>query len=134
MHTASNVSALSQPVSLNHINPLSDLTEAANWLLTVIEQRACAAAKEQWLLLEAGKQQVEAVETSQPLTVESTAELFDITPQTVLSWRKRNILLGYKLGNRWYFKRSEVLAALQAQSTPDGKRKYARRQYQQKAR
>ncbi|MCC3158649.1 helix-turn-helix domain-containing protein [Hymenobacter sp. 15J16-1T3B] len=110
------------------------LVEAAESLIAFIEARACAAAKEQCLLIAADKAKAPVEESQELLTVEKTAAFLDVTPQTVFDWRKRGILQAYKLGNRVYFKRSEVVAALEAQSFPDGRRKYARRQFQQKAR
>lgn len=102
-------------------------------ILTAVEHTAREVATAQWSLM-----QFESGSTSsnadEPLTVEKTAELLDVAPQTVHQWRKKGFLTGYKLGHRVYFKHSEVLAALKVQSMPDGRRKYARRQYEKKAR
>lgn len=102
-------------------------------IATAVEHTAREVATAQWSLLqfESGSTTPTADE---PLTVEKTAALLDVAPQTVHQWRKRGFLIGYKLGHRVYFKRSEVMASLKAQTAPDGRRKYARRQYEQKAR
>lgn len=61
------------------------------------------------------------------LTPEQTAELLGICRQTVFDWAKRGLLVAHRLGRRTFFKRGEVLAALQSQQQPTGRRKYARR-------
>ncbi|SFQ52654.1 helix-turn-helix domain-containing protein [Hymenobacter arizonensis] len=111
------------------------VTEAFASFLAALDRRTRETISEQWSWLQANTNaEVSTLGKDEPITVEKTAELLDVAPQTVLVWRKRGLLIGYKLGNRVYFKRSEVLAALKVQSTPDGRRKYARRQYEQKAR
>ena len=108
-----------------------DFAVAFAAIMTAVENTAREVATAQWSQL----QFENASSTSdEPLTVEKTALLLDVVPQTVLEWRKRGFLVGYKIGHRVYFKRSEVLAALKVQSMPDGRRKYARRQYEKKAR
>lgn len=42
------------------------------------------------------------------LTRKETAELFDVSMVTIHDWCKHGILKPYKVGNRTYFKRSEV--------------------------
>lgn len=61
------------------------------------------------------------------LTPEQTAELLGICRQTVFDWAKRGLLVAHRLSRRTFFKRGEVLAALQSQQQPTGRRKYARR-------
>ena len=104
-------------------------------LLAALDERARETSFQLWSQWQADNiSRAPAIDEDEPLTVEKTAELLDVAPQTVLVWRKRGLLVGYKLGARVYFKRSEVLMALKVQSTPDGRRKYARRQYEQRAR
>ena len=103
-------------------------------IMSAVEHTAREAATAQWSLLQFENASAPSATNDDLLSVEKTAELLDVVPQTVLSWRKSGTLIGYRMGNRVYFKRSEVLAALKVQSTPDGRRKYARRQYEQKAR
>ena len=49
----------------------------------------------------------------QLLTVREAATLLNVTVQTVHDWKKRGMLKYHKLGSRTYFKRADVLAALQ---------------------
>lgn len=115
--------------------PRPYVAEAFLVLLAAMDRSAKETAIEQWSRYQASQnQEVVAPASDELLTVEKTAELLNVVPQTIFCWRKSGILTGYRMGNRVYFKRSEVLAALQVQSRPDGRRKYARRQYEQKAR
>lgn len=115
--------------------PSPYFAEAFASFLAAVDQRARETTIEQWAQLQASNHPgAEAPHHEDLLTVEKTAELLNVVPQTIFSWRKAGILVGYSMGNRVYFKRSEVLAALRIQTAPDGRRKYARRQYEKKAR
>lgn len=46
------------------------------------------------------------------LTRKETAELFKVSLVTIHDWSNNGILKAYKLGNRTYFKRTELLEAL----------------------
>lgn len=61
------------------------------------------------------------------LTVEQTAAMLNVSPQTVHNWAGQGLLQRRKLGKRTYFLEAEVMAAAQKQTLPDGTRKYARR-------
>jgi excisionase family DNA binding protein len=61
------------------------------------------------------------------LTPEQTAELLGVCRQTVFDWAKRGLLIAHRLSRRTFFKRGEVMAALQSQQQPTGRRKYARK-------
>lgn len=62
------------------------------------------------------------------LTVQQAADVLGMRPQTVYEWIKANKLPSFTVGSRSVrLKRGDVLAALQAHSQPDGRRKYARR-------
>jgi excisionase family DNA binding protein len=61
------------------------------------------------------------------LTPEQTAELLGVCRQTVFDWAKRGLLIAHRLSRRTFFKRGEVLSALQSQQQPTGRRKYARK-------
>lgn len=116
-------------------NTPTQLALAFDSLLAALDERARETSFQLWSQWQIDNAtQGPVTNEDEPLTVEKTAVLLDVVPQTVLEWRKRGLLNGYTLGRRVYFKRSEVLAALKVQSTPDGRRKYARRQYEQKAR
>ncbi|MEL6834564.1 MAG: helix-turn-helix domain-containing protein [Bacteroidota bacterium] len=56
--------------------------------------------------------QFQPVEPLQYLTRRQVAEMLSISLVTVNDWRKKGILKAYKIGNRVYFKRHEVEAAL----------------------
>ena len=69
----------------------------------------------------------DAGDTEKLLTPEQTAELLGVCRQTVFDWAKRGLLIAHRLSRRTFFKRGEVLAALQSQQQPTGRRKYARK-------
>lgn len=88
------------------------------------------------------QQRVDAAIASQPsappleevLTVKQTAALLHVTRQTVHNRVRDGKLTAYKQdpnkhGGTTYFKKSEVLAALQELTRPNGLRKHARKQY-----
>ena len=61
------------------------------------------------------------------------AALLGVRPKTVDAWKSKGTLPSYRLGGRIFYKRGEVMAALEAQTQPDGRRKYARRAANKKA-
>ena len=61
------------------------------------------------------------------LGVDETAALLGICRQTVHDWKRRGLLEYHRLGGKVYFKQSEVVAALNRQTRPDGKRKGSRK-------
>jgi excisionase family DNA binding protein len=64
----------------------------------------------------------------QVLTVQQAADVLGMRAQTVYEWIKAGKLPSFTIGSRAVrLKRGDVLAALQAHSQPDGRRKYARR-------
>lgn len=95
-----------------------------------LERQSRRAAREEFARLQAEQvdASAEARRNEEPLNVKQAAALLGITPQTAWEWQKRGTLPSYRLGNRIMFRRGEVLAALQAQTQPDGRRKYARQQ------
>ena len=97
-------------------------------ILAEFDQRSRQAAREEFakMLSEQTMAAAEARCNEEPLNVKQAAALLGITPQTAWEWQKRNLLPSYRLGKRIMFRRGEVLAALQAQTHPDGRRKYAR--------
>ena len=97
-------------------------------LFEQIDQHSRRAAREEYIKLLA-EQETTTAETrrnEETLTVKQAAELLGITAQTAWEWQKRKLLISYHIGRRIFFRRGEVLAALQAQTHPDGRRKYAR--------
>ena len=56
--------------------------------------------------------QFQPTQPLQYLTRQQVAEMLSISLVTVNDWRKKGILKAYKIGNRVYFKRHEVEAAL----------------------
>lgn len=63
-----------------------------------------------------------------------TADLLGVKPKTVHVWKQKGILPSHRLGGRIFYKRGEVLAALDSQTQADGRRKYARRGTNEKGR
>lgn len=53
-----------------------------------------------------------APQPEQFLTREETAQLLNIDKSTLWSWTKKGKLIAYGLGNRVYYKRSEIESAL----------------------
>lgn len=110
----------------------------ANWtavftsLFAEIDQHARLVARQEFEYLLAAQAEVvaEADRNEQNLTVQQAAEVLCLRPQTVYEWIKAGKLQALRtgMGNRSLrIKRGHVLAALQAQTQPDGRRKYARR-------
>jgi excisionase family DNA binding protein len=107
---------------------------SANWaevlapLFEQLDQQSRRAAREEYikLLAEQETTTAEARRNEEPLTVKQAAELLGITAQTAWEWQKRKVLTSYRIGRRIFFRRGEVLAALQAHTHQDGRRKYAR--------
>jgi excisionase family DNA binding protein len=98
-------------------------------LFAEIDRQSRRAAREEYelLLAEKAADAVEEERNDQVLTVEQAAALLEVRPQTVYEWIKADKLKSYKVGRSVRLKRGQVLAALQAQTKPDGRRKYARR-------
>lgn len=99
-------------------------------LFAEIDEHSRRAAREEFAKMQAEQHAAtaEARRNEEPLNVKQAATLLGITAQTVWEWQKRGTLPSYRLGKRIMFRRGEVLAALQAQTQPDGRRKYARQQ------
>ncbi|WP_158010898.1 helix-turn-helix domain-containing protein [Hymenobacter lapidarius] len=97
--------------------------------LTQLECYIRWAAREEYELMtvEKAAAAAEADQNDQVLTVAQAAQLLGLCPQTVYEWAKAEKLQAFKVGRAVRFKRGHVLAALQQQTQPDGRRKYARR-------
>jgi hypothetical protein len=50
------------------------------------------------------------------ISTEDACVLLKVTAETLWRWRKQNIITGHKIRNRVYYKRSELLNALQPSS------------------
>ncbi|MBH8557923.1 helix-turn-helix domain-containing protein [Hymenobacter negativus] len=99
-------------------------------LIALAEQRFRQIAREEHLLLAAEQIDVAAVadQNDQMLTVQQAAAVLGMKPQTVYEWIKAGKIQSCTAGSRSVrIKRGHVLAALQAHTQPDGRRKYARR-------
>ena len=55
-------------------------------------------------------------EKDELLSREQTADLLKISLPTLLDWRKKGIVKPYKLGNRVYYKRAEIMETLEKSS------------------
>lgn len=74
------------------------------------------------------QQPVPAVADSEKLlTATQAAEMLSLCRQTVFDYAKRGLLISYRLGGRTYFKQGEVVAAMQSQQQPTGRRKQPRK-------
>ncbi len=98
-------------------------------LLEELDRYARRAAREEYelLLAEKAAAAAEADRNDQVLTVTEAAQLLGLRPQTVYEWVKAEKLQAFKVGRGVRFKRGYVLAVLELQTQPDGRRKYARR-------
>lgn len=57
---------------------------------------------------------VEPTEQTDPLlTRKETCELFKVNYTTLWSWTKKGYLVAYQIGNRVYYKRNEVMSAME---------------------
>ena len=52
------------------------------------------------------------------LTVEETEKFFEVTKVTIHDWANKNLIKRYKMGNRTYFKRSELVETLLDSNRP----------------
>ena len=55
-------------------------------------------------------------EKDELLSREQTADLLKISLPTLLDWRKKGIVKPYKMGNRVYYKRAEIMETLEKSS------------------
>ena len=116
--------------------PPTNWAEMFTPLFAAIDLHSRRAAREEYELLLAEKAEAtaEADRNDQVLTVAQTAELLGMQPQSVYEWIKAGKLQAFKLGRAVRLKRGQLMAALQAQTLPDGRRKYARRTANKKSR
>jgi excisionase family DNA binding protein len=89
---------------------------------TLVANEAVARALAQQVNEAAEKEKNEEL-----LNDQQAAELLGVKRKTVFSWKQKGLLPSHRLGGRIFYKRGEVLAALEASTQPDGRRKYARR-------
>lgn len=69
--------------------------------------------------LEVKKEPVERQEQEELLTRKQTAHILGVCLPTIHNWIKLKILKPYKMGNRTYFKRSEVMAYISSTNQSD---------------
>ncbi|WP_157781016.1 helix-turn-helix domain-containing protein [Hymenobacter sedentarius] len=97
-------------------------------LLEELDRYARRAVREEYELLLAEKAAaVEADRNDQVLTVNQAAQLLGLCPETVYQWVRTKKLQGFKVGREVRVKRGHVLAALELQIQPNGRRRYGRR-------
>ncbi|WP_460610697.1 helix-turn-helix domain-containing protein [Hymenobacter terrigena] len=111
---------------------IADLAAIFSQFQFVLEQRVRHIAREEHtqLLAEMAADAVCMDRSEDNLTVNQTADILGIRPQTVYEWIQVGKLKAHRMGkgNRTLrLKRGDVDAALQAQIQPCGRRKYARR-------
>lgn len=89
---------------------MNDLTDVKLFLASLIEPMVFQAVKAG---LAANQPQSQtAAEADEPLTPEEAAQLFKTSKVTIWSWEKKGLFKGHHLGNKKYFLRSELMAAL----------------------
>lgn len=131
-HGASNPQAL-VPWPLNGTlvpGPSPNWAELLAPLLMAIDFHTRQVIREEITLIaqEASTLAEAAEKDDEILTVQQAATLLGVQPQTAYEWIKAGKLASFTIGNRSIrLRRGAVLAALQAQCRPDGRRKYARR-------
>ena len=115
--------------------PPTDWVAVLTPLFAEIDKRSRCAAREEYakLLAEQADEADEADRNDQVLTVAEAAALLGIRPQSAYEWIKAGKLQSYRIGRTVRLKRGQVLAALQAQTQPNGLRKYARQNANKKA-
>ncbi len=59
------------------------------------------------------KQLIQPKQPTEYLSRKAVADLFGVSLVTVNDWTQKNILQAYRIGNRVYYKRHEIEAALQ---------------------
>lgn len=77
-------------------------------------------AKELLAILDGLRSEIKALKATPPPTVDGveyltrhqTAALLDVSLVTIHDWTNKGILTSYRLGNRTYYKRSEIDAAM----------------------
>jgi hypothetical protein len=84
-------------------------------------------------LAQKASEAAEKEENEELLNDQQTAEILGVKRKTVHVWKQKRLLPYHQLGGRIFYKRGEVLAALEASTQPDGRRKYARRDTNQKS-
>ena len=116
--------------------PPTNWAELLTPFFAEIDRHSRQAAREEYelLLVEKAEAADEADRNDQVLTVPQAAALLGMRPQSVYEWVKAGKLQAFKMGRAVRLKRGQVLSALQAQTQPDGRRKYARRATNKKSR
>jgi len=98
-------------------------------LQNVLQQMVHEMVRQQYEKMLAGLAQQPTPKENPPLSILQTANLLQVTRQTVHNRIRRGELMAYKNGGSTYLMKEEVLAALEAKKRPDGTRKHARRQF-----
>ena len=104
---------------------LTQWPELLTQLFQDFDRPARWAARQEFELLGAEKAAVEADRNDQAITVSEAAQLLGLRTQTVYEWVKAGKLRALKVEAAVRLKRGHVLAALELQTQPGGRRKYA---------
>lgn len=121
-------------------NPLDSpqLLQAVSILILTVEQASTAAAtlatRAEFERLYSERNDLDRSLSKETMTRAELRTELNICSQTAMNWERQGILKRYSLGRRVFYKRAEVIAAMQAQTRSDGTRRNARRGQQQKAR
>jgi Helix-turn-helix domain len=90
------------------------LLSAENILVIANRDDLITFAEKYAELILAGKDKTpEKEETERPISQPEAVEFLGKSRQTLVAWRKKGIIKGYRLGGRLYFMRSELVAAFE---------------------
>ncbi|HEX8659336.1 MAG TPA: helix-turn-helix domain-containing protein [Hymenobacter sp.] len=125
--TTSLLSALVLPATEQ--SSLPAWAQALLPLLGELDRYVRQAARQEYQLER--QEQAEAaardLQAEQLLNVAEAAALLGIKSCTIYDWVKEHKIPTHRAGRQLRFRRGEVLALLETQTQPDGRRKYARR-------
>ncbi|MBL0182503.1 MAG: helix-turn-helix domain-containing protein [Chitinophagaceae bacterium] len=85
-----------------------------NELLELIESRIFNA-------LDKFQRPSQTIQTDELLRIEEACALLCVSKVTIHKWKKRKLILSYRIGRRIYFKKSELIGSLHANLIPDTK-------------
>ncbi|WP_310394168.1 helix-turn-helix domain-containing protein [Hymenobacter sp.] len=109
--------------------PLAAWAQALLPLLGELDRYVRQAARQEYqaLLHEQAQAAAQAFQAEQLLDVAGAAALLGVTCGTIYDWVKAHKIATHRAGRQLRFRRGEVLALLETQTQPDGRRKYARK-------
>jgi len=94
---------------------INELLLSAENILVIANRDDLIAFAEKYAerILAVNKKTPEKEETERPISQAEAVEFLGKSRQTLVAWRKKGIIKGYRLGGRLYFMRSELVAAFE---------------------